>query len=257
MLNFKTVSFLFLIECALIGILNYFFGISLWWLILPIIVYKTFIIYGSAKIESNFYTKTICCSSTNEKQIAITFDDGPNAEYTNKALSLLTEFNAPATFFVIGKNILGNENIIRKIDAAGHIIGNHTFSHSFFIDFKSTTGFSYELDATSDILFNIIHKRPKLFRPPYGVTTPNLAKASKALNYDLIGWNIRSMDTTNESEEKITQRVISQIKPGAILLFHDASEKTIQVLKQTLNFAKENGFKIVGLEELLQIKAYH
>ncbi|MCX6296558.1 MAG: polysaccharide deacetylase family protein, partial [Bacteroidetes bacterium] len=175
----------------------------------------------------------------------------------NKVLSLLSEFNAPATFFLIGNKIQGNENIVKEIDAAGHIIGNHTYSHSFFIDFKSTSGFIYELDATSDIIFKLIHKRVKMFRPPYGVTTPNLARASKALNYDLIGWNVRSMDTTNESEEKITQRVNSQIKPGAILLFHDASEKTIQVLKQTLIFARENGFKIVGLEELLKIKAYH
>lgn len=157
---------------------------------------------------------------------------------------------------MIGKNISGKENLIKKIDEAGHTLGNHTFSHSFFIDFKSKTGFMFELDTTSDLVYNIIKKRMKLFRPPYGVTTPNLARASKALNYEIIGWNIRSLDTTKDNEERIAKRVISQIKPGAIILFHDTSSKTVEVLKQTLNFAKENGFKIVSVEELLKIKAY-
>jgi peptidoglycan/xylan/chitin deacetylase (PgdA/CDA1 family) len=256
MLNFKSTSILFIISICVLGLLHYFFNVSWWWILLPIIIYKGFIIYGSANIQSNFYTNVYCSANTNEKQIAITFDDGPNATYTPKVLSTLTEYNAPATFFVIGKNIQGNENIIKQIDAAGHTIGNHTFSHSFFIDFKSKNGFIYELDATSDAIKNIIGKQTKLFRPPYGVTTPHLVNASNALNYKLIGWNIRSLDTTKDNEAKIIERVLSQLKPGAILLFHDTSDKTIAVLKQTLNFARENGFKIVSLEELLTIKAY-
>jgi peptidoglycan-N-acetylglucosamine deacetylase len=256
MLNFKTASICFIIECAALSLLVYFFDICLWWFLIPVITYKALIIYGSARIQSNFYVKAICNSTTEEKKIALTFDDGPNSEYTKKALDVLVEYNAPATFFVIGKNIKGKEDLIKQIDAAGHIIGNHTLTHSFLIDFKSKNGFMYELDTTSDIVYAIIKKRMKLFRPPYGVTTPNLASASKALNYDIIGWNIRSLDTTNDSEEKIASRVISQIKPGAVILFHDTSEKTIKVLKQTLNFAAENGFKIVGIEELLRIKAY-
>jgi peptidoglycan/xylan/chitin deacetylase (PgdA/CDA1 family) len=256
MLNFKTASLCFIIECIAIILLHHFLGISLWWLLLLIIIYKALIIYGSAYIQSNFYIKTLCSSSSDEKQIAISFDDGPNAEHTPKILSTLAEYNVNATFFVIGKNIPGNESVIKKTDALGHTIGNHTFSHSFFIDFKSKAGFMYELDTTSYMIFKIIGKRVKFFRPPYGVTTPNLAKASKALNYQIIGWNIRSLDTTKDTEAKIVERVISQIKPGAIILFHDTSEKTLQVLKQTLNFAKENGFKIVGIEELLKIKAY-
>lgn len=256
MLKFKIAALCFVIECITIGLLYYFLGINLWWFLVPILSFKSFIIWGSANIQSNFYTKAYCNVDTDEKIIALTFDDGPNKEHTHKVLSILEEQNATATFFVIGKNIFGNENIIKKIDAAGHTIGNHTFSHSFFIDFKSKAGFIDELNTTSDAIYNIIRKRVKFFRPPYGVTTPNLARASKALNYNIIGWNIRSLDTTGDNEEKIAKRVISQVKPGAIILFHDTSEKTAQVLKQTLNFARENGFKIVSVEELLKINAY-
>lgn len=256
MLNFKIASLCFIIECLAIGLLIYFLGISFWWFLIPMLSFKMLIIYGAANIHSNFFIKAHCNSTTVEKVIAISFDDGPNAEYTPKILSTLADHNVPATFFVIGNNISGNENLIKKIDAAGHTLGNHTFSHSFFIDFKSKPGFMFELDTTSDLVYNIIKKRMKLFRPPYGVTTPNLARAAKALNYEIIGWNIRSLDTTKDTEEKIAQRVISQIKPGAIILFHDTSSKTVEVLKQTLNFAKENGFKIVSIEDLLKIKAY-
>ena len=255
-MNFKSASIAFIISVFIICLLYYFSLISLWWLILPIVIYKSLIIYGSATIQSNFFTNAFCNAVTSEKIVAITFDDGPNNKFTPKVLSTLAEFDAKATFFVIGKNINGNENIIKQIDSGGHILGNHTFSHSFFIDFKSANGFKEELNKTSDEVFKIMGKRMKLFRPPYGVTTPGIAKASRELSYNIIGWNIRSLDTTNDNEEIITARVLKQIKSGAILLFHDTSEKTINVLKQTLTFAKQNGYKIVSLQQLLEIENY-
>ncbi len=255
-MTFRSTTLAFIIIFLDVILSIYFFGISVWWIVLPIIIYKAFIIYGSANIQSSFFVKTYCNSNTSEKLIAITFDDGPNAEYTAKVLLMLSKYNAPATFFVIGKKIKGNENLLKQMDKAGHTIGNHTFSHSLFVDFKRVPAFIYELDATSDTVYNIIGKRMKLFRPPYGVTTPNISKAVKALKYYTIGWNIRSMDTTRDSIETIVKRVQTQLKPGAIILFHDTSDKTIEVLKQTLNFVKENDFKIVSVEELLKIKGY-
>lgn len=245
------------IIAAVTCILCYFFSsLSLWWLLLPLFVYVTVLSYGSANIQTGFFIKTYCSSNTQEKIIAISFDDGPHREFTPEILKTLSEYNVPATFFVIGKNIRGNEKLIQQMDKSGHILGNHTFSHSFFIDFKGKLGFMFELDATSDLIHEIIGKRTKYFRPPYGVTTPALAAASEALDYSIIGWNIRSLDTTGKTEKEIADRVTSRIKPGSIILFHDTSAKTIGVLKQTLNFAKENGFKIVSTEELLKIQAY-
>lgn len=223
---------------------------------MPCAVYLALIIYGSAIIKSNFYAPTYCHANISEKEIALSFDDGPNREYTPQVLSTLAQYDAPATFFVIGKNIPGNESVLKQIDADGHSIGNHSYTHSFFVDFKDSQGFKDELNRTAESVFNVIGKRPKLFRPPYGVTTPHLAKASNVLDYSLIGWSIRSLDTTADTAQTITRRVQSQIRPGAIILFHDTSDKTIQVLKQTLNFAKENGYKIVSVEQLLQIEAY-
>lgn len=255
-MTFKSARNSFIIAISVIGLLHTFFGISLWWLVLPAAVFLALIIYGSVIIQSNFHTQAYCYANTSEKEIALSFDDGPNREYTPQVLSILAQYDASATFFVIGKNIPGNESILKQIDAAGHSIGNHSYTHSFFVDFKSMQGFKNELNQTAESVFNVIGKRLKLFRPPYGVTTPHLVKASNLLNYSIIGWTIRSFDTTAVTPQIITRRVQIKIKPGAIILFHDASDKTIQVLKQTLRFAKKNGYKIVSIEQLLKIKAY-
>lgn len=255
-MTFNSTRNSFIIAICVIGLLHTLFGISLWWLILPGAVYLALIIYGSVIIQSNFFAQAYCHATSLEKEIALSFDDGPNREYTPQVLSILAQYNASATFFVIGKNIQGNESILKQIDADGHSIGNHSYTHSFFVDFKGFQGFKNELNQTAESVFKIIGKRMKLFRPPYGVTTPHLVNASNLLNYSIIGWNIRSFDTTSDTAPIITRRVQKQIKPGAIILFHDTSDKTVQVLKQTLNFAKENGYKVVSVEQLLNIKAY-
>jgi peptidoglycan/xylan/chitin deacetylase (PgdA/CDA1 family) len=245
----------YIIAISLIGLLHVFSGVSLWWLALPSSIYLALAIYGSAVIQSNFHAHTYCQGNVSAKEIALSFDDGPNPEHTPKVLSALAQHNAPATFFVIGKNIQGNENLLKQMDAQ-HCIGNHSYTHSAYLDFKSQQGFKDELNMTAERVFDAIGKRMKLFRPPFGVTTPNLAKAASALNYHLIGWSVRSLDTTADSAQAITRRVQSQIKPGAIILFHDSSDKTVEVLEQTLNFAKENGYKIVSIERLLKLEAY-
>jgi peptidoglycan/xylan/chitin deacetylase (PgdA/CDA1 family) len=255
MLNFKTASLLFVI--ALIGVisLHYSIGLSWWWLLPVVLAYKIRLILGSSRIDSNFHTQVYCEGKAVDKEIALTFDDGPSP-FTKGILTTLAAYQAPATFFVIGKNIQGHEAILKQTLAAGHTIGNHTFSHSFFIDFKNAKGFKQELNQTADTVFDVIGKRMKFFRPPYGVTTPHLAKAARELDYRVIGWNIRSLDTTSDSEELIFKRIIQQLKPGAIILFHDTSEKTNNVLKQVLQYATENQFKIVGLEKLVDLRAY-
>lgn len=255
-MTFKSARQRFILAFGFITLLHLSLGTTLWWLILPSSVYFAVIVYGSSMIQASFFAPAYCYASGVEKEIALSFDDGPHPHYTPQVLSTLAQFNASATFFVVGKNIQGNESILKQIDADGHSIGNHSYSHSLLLDFKSKNGFMKELEQTAEHVFNVIGKRMKLFRPPYGVTTPSLVRASKELDYSIIGWNIRSLDTTKDSVSIISQRVQAQIKPGAIILFHDSSEKTLCVLRHTLDFAKQNGYKIVGVESLLKIKAY-
>lgn len=255
-MTFKSANISFTIAICAIGLLYVIQDISLLWLLLPGAIYLLSLIYGSATIQANFFIPAYCATNTEEKFIALTFDDGPNPEFTPQILSVLADYNAQATFFVIGKNISGNENILQAIVSADHSIGNHSYTHSNFIDLKNANSLKTELSMTTDSVFKVIGKHMKLFRPPFGVITPHLANVVKELNYTVIGWSIRSYDTTNNSVESISKRVQTQIKPGAIILFHDTSAKTIQTLKQTLDFAKNNDYKVVSVEQLLKIDAY-
>lgn len=255
MLNFRTASLLFIITAGGVTALHFSTGISWWWLLPVILIYIISVIIGSARISSNFYAQVHCEGSTSEKQVAISFDDGPTS-FTPAILQTLAAHRAPATFFVIGKHIPGNESILKQIAAQGHIIGNHTYSHSFFIDLHLSKGWKEELNQTSDAVYAVTGKRMQFFRPPYGVTTPHLAKAAKELNYHLIGWSIRSLDTTNDNEDIIFKRVKDQLKPGAVILFHDTSEKTNRVLNQVLQLLQAQSYTIRPLNHLLELTAY-
>jgi len=218
--------------------------------------YFGIISYGAFSIRSGLFLKALCYEQTNEKKIALTFDDGPHPEITPILLNLLKKYNVKAGFFCIGKMVENSPDILRRTDSEGHLIGNHTYSHAHLIDFYSTNKIKEELYKTENLIKNIIQKKTKLFRPPYGVTNPAISNAVRDLGYITIGWNIRSLDTVIKDEKKIIARVIRQLKPGAIVLLHEKDMKVIEVVKQLLAFAAANGIQIVRPDELLTIKAY-
>ena len=109
---------------------------------------------------------------------------------------------------------------------------------------------------TNAIIKKIIGKKVRFFRPPYGVTNPSISKALRVTKHYVIGWNIRSMDGIIKNEKIIYNRIAKRISPGAIVLLHDTSLTTVRVLEQLLLFLRANKYEIVGVEELLNIKAY-
>ena len=219
------------------------------------ILFLAHLVYCSANICSHAYIKTFCKGDTKEKKIAITFDDGPDPDYTDEVLKILDEFKVKATFFCIGKNIMDNQDIIKKIDIQGHLIGNHTWSHERWFDLYPTVKMKQEIEKTNQLITDTIGKTTKLFRPPYGVTNPSLRKAIKDFNFNTIGWSIRSLDTVNSAEQTI-KRVKKQLSPGSIILFHDNREHIGKILKSFLEYAVSENYQIVPLNELLNIEAY-
>lgn len=256
MLNIKTTNFVFFPLFLILNILYIFFSINLIFYLIWIVSYISILIYGSFFIGSNFYLKTICSKANNKKEIAITFDDGPVKEITPLVLEVLKEFQVKASFFCIGEKIAGNEDVLKSIDSQGHIIGNHTFSHSNWFDFYSSKKMIDELSKTEDIIYKIIGEKTKFFRPPFGVTNPALKKAVTNLNYSVIGWSVRSLDTLIKNEEKILSRLMKKLKSGDIILFHDTCPEIVIILQKFLKYALENGYKILSLDELIEIKAY-
>ncbi|MGJ8591512.1 MAG: polysaccharide deacetylase family protein [Aquaticitalea sp.] len=185
------------------------------------------------------------------KKIAITFDDGPHLEFTPKVLQLLNDYHAKASFFCIGRQIKKHPELLKQIDADGHDIGNHSYTHGTTIDFKSTESWLDELKKTDQAIFKVIGKKTTLFRPPFGVTTPNLAKAIKVTGHKLVGWNIRSFDTALGNREKILKRILKDVKPGSVILLHDTHEHIEYVLEQLLQFLEKHDYEMVTINELI------
>ena len=173
----------------------------------------------------------------------------------NKVLDVLLKYNVKATFFCIGNQIEKEPEILKRIISEGHIVGNHSYSHSNFFGIFSTQKVIDELHKTREIILNITGKNTLYFRPPFGVTNPRISRAIKATNYKAIGWNIRSLDTVIKSEEEIFKRVKNKIKPGGIILFHDTSLKTVSVLERLLLFLQEE-YEIVPIDYLLNESPY-
>ncbi len=210
-------------------------------LLIILVVIIAFLIYASSHIGSDVYIKTICHNSTNK--ILFTFDDGPHPTLTPIILDILKEHNIHAIFFVIGKNALENPDIIKRIIAEGHQIGIHTYSHSAHFPLLKTAEIEKELQSTQEVIKGITQTTTYLFRPPFGVTNPNIARAVNKLKLQTIGWSIRSLDTSL-SVEKAYNRVIKQLHNNAIILFHDNRDNTPILIQKVLEYFKSHNIKI-------------
>ncbi len=257
MLRFYSINALFLVIFLLLVLFGFFGEVPVWLYLLFVFIWILITAIGSFQIQWNYHLQSLNHNyQTSENHISITFDDGPNAEFTPKVLALLKNHNAKATFFLIGKNAEKHPEIVRQIIEEGHTIGNHSYSHSKNFGFFASEKVAAELKQTNAVLREITGKELKLFRPPYGVTNPNIKKALKITEHCSIGWSKRSFDTTNLSEEKILKRITSNLKKGDIILLHDSSAKTVAVLEQLLLTLPPHNLKSVPVDRLLEIEAY-
>ena len=202
-----------------------------------------------------FFLKAVTSNpDITEKKIAITFDDGPNPQYTPIVLQLLENYDAKASFYCIGKQVKKYPELLKLISDRGHEIGNHSYSHEWTIDFKSTEDWLTELKNTDQAIFKVTGKKTESFRPPFGVTTPHLAKAITVTGHKVIGWNIRSFDMVLKNPNIVLNRIVKKVKPGAIILLHDKHERIEIVLEQLLQFLKKQDYQMVTIKELLDEK---
>lgn len=232
----------------------FFFPVNIWLYIVPFATFLLLITVGSSVMSFQFFLKTYHRIDTREKEIAITFDDGPHKEFTPAILDLLENYGAKGTFFCIGKNIESNKSIAGKIAQNGHIIGNHSYSHSNFFSFFGRGKVQQEIIHTNKLIEETTGTATRIFRPPYGVTNPPIAAALKSLPLKTVGWSIRSFDTSTNDSQKVINKVISGIKPGVIILLHDNRKQSIEILEAILLYTKNNHYKCISLSEKVTLK---
>lgn len=206
------------------------------------------------KYPNSFYEK----GSTNKKQIALTFDDGPDRVYTTQILNLLRTHNVPATFFFLGQNAEKHPDLVRRAVAEGHTIANHTLTHP---DLRTLTPQTLrtEIGKTESILESITGLKTAMVRPPYGFVTESTLQQLESLNYRTIKWSVDSLDWRDQHVDQILINTLPQVREDSILLFHDAGgnrSATVGALWELIETLKAHGYTFVTVDQLLGVPAY-
>jgi peptidoglycan-N-acetylglucosamine deacetylase len=194
---------------------------------------------------------------TNQKVVALTFDDGPHPKYTPLLLELLHKERVRATFFLLGKNAEQYPKITSWIYRAGHEIGNHSYSHREPKQLSRVQVYD-EIKKTEKIIKNIVGRRPDHFRSPYGELTPSILKATYDAGYQLINWNIDPRDwDRHRTAEVMTGSIKNKIRPGDIVLFHDGGDNQKEMMtavENLIHLLKANNYHFVTISELVEME---
>lgn len=251
MLNHRATSFLAILVLLVLAIAHQFVPLWMGWYLLVALLWLGITVYGSFTLRSNYFLTAVTQGPSTAKKVAITFDDGPNSTYTPQVLQLLAQYNAKATFFCIGKRLESQIDLAKQMVAAGHELGNHSYSHSWFFDFFGKKRVTNELKRTNALVSEVSKQSNNLVRPPYGVTNPAIAKAISETNNTVVGWNVRSFDTVSKDPKAVINRLTKKVQPGAIILLHDSHDRIQSILEHLLLFLQQQGYEMVTVNELL------
>lgn len=196
--------------------------------------------------------------SQDEKVVALTFDDGPDADTTVQVLDILKKHKVKATFFVIGKRVEEEKKVLKRMVDEGHIIGNHSWSHPDLVKL-STDEVDKELSQVEDLVFQIADYKMSLFRSPYGSLTRENVKQVADRGYKIIAWNVDSLDWKGLSKAEVQTNILENLRNGSIVLQHSAGgpgedlSGSVQALPVIIETLKKEGYKFVTIPELLGI----
>lgn len=188
--------------------------------------------------------------STEEKKVAISFDAAWGEEKTDEILGILEDHNVKTTFFLVGYWVDKYPDRVKQIFDAGHEIGNHSNTHPHMSEL-SNAQISQELSALSDKVEAITGTRPTLFRPPYGDYDDQVVLQARKDGYEVIQWNVDSLDWKNLGVDPMIKQVTKEINPGDIILFHNNSQYITQALPAILDYIQSQGYEIVPVSELV------
>ncbi len=210
---------------------------------------------------SQLYGRSFLGLPQGSRQLALTYDDGPNDPYTLQLLEVLAKHGAKATFFLLGQFVEQRPDIVRAIAEAGHDIGNHTWSHPYLI-WASPSEVRQQIERTTKAIEDACGVTPKLFRPPFGGRRPGTLSLARSYGMDTVMWRVSTYDWEADSPEFILKRARTGIRGGDVILMHDGGHTrmgvkrphTIAATDQLIAEYKPQGYAFVGISQMLSQK---
>ncbi|MBE9198144.1 MULTISPECIES: polysaccharide deacetylase family protein [unclassified Nodularia (in: cyanobacteria)] len=190
-----------------------------------------------------------------QKVIALTFDDGPWPETTSQVLDILKKNNIKGTFFVVGKNVKNYPHLVKRVVTEGHAIGNHTWHHWYH--YMNPKAAAYEVDHTTDLIYQTAGVKTNLFRPPGGIMHNGVSAYARNSKYAIIMWSSDSLDYSRPTVPNLVNNVFRTAEPGGIVLLHDGGgnrSSTVQALPAIISKFRQQGYGFVTVPELLAME---
>ncbi len=186
-------------------------------------------------------------ASTEKKKIALTFDDGPNPQYTPEMLAALKERNVKATFFLLGQEVEKYPEIVKQIQEEGHLIGNHSYKHEQLSKLPMEQACS-QVSRTNELIYGITGIYPSYLRPPFGDWHEKL---DCEVNMVEVLWDVDTLDWSSQNHARIVQKVLKNVQENDIILMHDGYETSVTAAKEIIDTLQKQGYEFVTVDQLL------
>jgi len=215
--------------------------------------------YNTMAPRSQLFGQTFIGAGDGSRQLALTFDDGPNDPWTPRLLEILDREQVRATFFLIGRFVAQRPDIARQIAAAGHVIGNHTYDHPNLI-FAGTREVESQVRRCAEALHQAVGVHSNLFRPPYGGRTPQALRRVRRCGLVPVLWSVSGSDWDAQSAAQIENKVMRSVEGGDVILLHDGGHRslgvdrsfTVGAVEQLIPRCLDQGFTFVTIPEMME-----
>lgn len=214
--------------------------------------------------NASVWTRTLSRAPSTTDAVALTFDDGPNPNATVEIAEILEARGIKAAFFVVGERVRAHPEILTRLHDRGHLVCNHTDTHSMSFHFRLWNTFRTELQKCNDAIAGIIGLQPTLFRSPQGAKNPALGDVLNEMKMTAIGWQVRGLDAVRGNKRAIEERILAGARPGGVIMLHDGTgfggrsdaSPTVEALPRIIDGLQARGLRFVRLDELLEVEPY-
>jgi peptidoglycan/xylan/chitin deacetylase (PgdA/CDA1 family) len=235
------------------------FGFSTVTLGISSAVFLAVFVDGIARPSSGIFYPTVTRGARDSRHVALTFDDGPDPEVTPAVMDALARYGARATFFSIGRSLNAHPQLARRLVAAGHELGNHSWRHSRWQNLFGSREHTREIARGERAIASLTGRRVKpLYRPPIGLKSPQLARVASRRHLTLVAWSLHSRDTRIADPKRVARHVLERIRPGDIVLMHDGHDHPgrhrltcAKAVRMILWGLRKKGLQCVTVSELL------